>query len=321
MSSLARADVPITGAWPNSGRDPDVNRRLLDEMRWAHRGPRLRALGFDFAIRSSRAIVGRYIHGLLSSFEVPGIPRHMYSFLDGRHAHGERLEVYRDGEHVTTTEVASTALRHLLWDVNRKVIEESPNLYLLHASAVEHAGRAVLFPAPMESGKTTLVAGMVIRGLRYITDETVAIDPATLTVRPYPKPLAIDQGSWDALSELRPNVDPSLEPFVEAGWFVPPDAIRKDAVASPCLPGFVIAPRYERGARTELVEMRRPDALITLAENSFNIPAFGAQRSMDILAAVVRRSRCYRLTVGDLAEACAMVLELMDGVLENRSDT
>jgi hypothetical protein len=66
--------------------------------------------------------------------------------------------------------------------------------------------------------------------------------------------------------------------------------------------------------------MRRSEALIRLAENSFNIPAFGARRSMEIIAGVVRSARCYRLTVGDLADACTMVLELLETAHPDRMD-
>jgi hypothetical protein len=312
-------ETAVAAARSSNHRDEEDN-RFLAETRWAYRTPPLRALGFDFAIRASNAAIGQYLHGLLRAFELPCEPRHVYSFLDREQTGADRYVLYRDDERVSTTRFASTALRHLLWDVNRSVVEETPGLLLLHASAVEHKGRAVVFPAPMESGKTTLVAGLVLRGLRYITDETVAIDPATLTVQPYPKPLSIDIGSWETLADLRPDVDPSLAPFLEAGWFVPPDAIHPDTVASPCVPRLVIAPRYEREARTNLVEIRRSEALITLAENSFNITTFGARRGMEILAAVVRSCRCYRLTVGDLSEACAVVLELLDAASRTAID-
>ena len=48
----------------------------------------------------------------------------------------------------------------------------------------------------MESGKTTLVAGLVLAGLRYLTDEAVAIRPADGGITPFPKALSVDHGSW-----------------------------------------------------------------------------------------------------------------------------
>jgi hypothetical protein len=68
---------------------------------------------------------------------------------------------------------------------------------------------------------------------------------------------------------------------------------------------------------TDLVPIRRSEALVTLAENCFNITNFGPHRSMEILARVVRSSQCYRLTVGDLGDACDAVIELMDASNED----
>jgi hypothetical protein len=316
MSPLAPADR-AAAAWPSIGGDPADNLARLDQMPWVYRSSRLRALDFDFAVRTSNGTVGRFLGDLLRAFEVPGEPSHIYSFIDREQTPDGRYQVYRDGEVVSITTSPSSVLRHLFWDVNRNVVEGTRDLLLLHASAVERAGRAAVFPAPMGSGKTTLVTGLLQRGARYVTDEAVALDPSDLKIRPYAKPLSIESGSWDVLSDLRPRVDASLEPFLEAGWYVPPDAIHDDAVASPCAPRLVISPRYERGARTELVQILRSEALVTLAENCFNITNFGPRRSMEILARVVRSSRCYRLTVGDLGQACDAVLELMDASNED----
>lgn len=311
MDTPAARGAAVAVASPGPGLEPEDNLRRLDAMAWAHQTPRLRALGFDFAVRTSERTTGEYLETLLEAFASPGEPAHVYSFIEQGETFRERYVVYRDGEHVSTVGTSAIALRHLLWDVNRGVLESTSDLLLFHASAAEHDGRALLFPAAMGSGKTTLVAGLVRAGLRYITDEAAAIDPVTLAVQPYPKPLAIDTGSWRVLEGLRPDLEPELEPFSEAAWYVRPGAIRKDAVAGPSEPRFIIAPRYDREARTELVEVPRSEALITLAENSFNITRFGARTGMEVLAAVVRRCRCYRMTVGDLDQACERILELL----------
>ena len=309
MSPLAPAGRAASSAIDRGERD---GLPFLDEVPWAYRSPRFQALGFDFAIRASNATVGRYLDDLLRVFRVPGEPSHIYSFIDRAHTSDGGFALYRGGELVSTTSSPSSVLRHLFWDINRNVIDRTRDLLLFHASAVELGGRAVVFPAPMGSGKTTLVSGLIQRGARYLTDEAVAIAPSDLRIRPYPKPLSIDTGSWEVLRDLRPQIDGSLEPFLEAGWYVPGAAIRNDAIASPCIPRFVIAPRYERGVPTHLVPIRRSEALVTLAENCFNITNFGARESMEILARIVRSSHCYRLTIGELGDACDAVIELMD---------
>jgi hypothetical protein len=314
MSPLAPANRAAASAIDRGEQDGPP---FLDEVPWAYRSPRFQALGFDFAIRTSNGTVGRYLDELLGVFRVPGEPSHIYSFIDRAHTSDGGYALYRGGELVSTTSSPSSVLRHLFWDVNRNVIERTRGLLLFHASAVELGGRAVVFPAPMGSGKTTLVSGLIQRGARYLTDEAVAIAPTDLRIRPYPKPLSIDTGSWEVLRDLRPRVDRSLEPFLEAGWYVPAAGIRRDVIGAPCVPRLVIAPRYERGVPTDLVPIRRSEALVTLAENCFNITDFGPRRSMEILARVVRSSRCYRLTVGDLGDACDAVMELMDALKDH----
>jgi len=297
-----------------SDRSMDLRRddayRPVGASSWAYQTPTLRALSFTFTVRSSDEMVGRYVHELLGAFEANGVPEHTYSFHE-RRPPGDRFDVTRDSEMVSTDASASTALRHLLWDINRMAIASAHERLVFHAAAAQQGGRAILFPAQAGAGKTTLVAGLMLRGLRYLTDEASAIDPRTLEVEPYPKPLSIETGSWDALSRMRPNAPPSLEAFLEAGWHVAPGTVRRDLVGTVCVPGAVIVPRYEQGARSRCVPVRRSEALIALAENAFNITGFGAREAMDVLARLVRSSHCYRLTVGDLDEACSIVLDAL----------
>ena len=250
MSPLAPADRAAAHGRCIGGTSGHAS-PVLDEVPWAYRspasserwdstsrsGPRTERSGATSAIcwrvfrRSGRTVPHLFVHR-------PGTARRTG---DSSCTAGTSS--------VSITSSPSSALRHLFWDVNRNVVERTRDLLLFHASAVEHRGRAVVFPAPMGSGKTTLVSGLLQRGARYVTDEAVALDPSDLKIRPYPKPLSIESGSWDVLSDLRPRVDASLEPFLEAGWYVPADAIRDDAVASPCVPRLVIcSPVRTRGS-------------------------------------------------------------------------
>ena len=56
---------------------------------------------------------------------------------------------------------------------------------ILHASAVEMAGRAVAFLGSSGVGKTTLAARIVVRGARLVTDDVLAVDMANGAVRAY----------------------------------------------------------------------------------------------------------------------------------------
>ena len=122
---------------------------------------------------------------------------------------GDRLGlVLRDGVVLVERPTPSATLETLIWVVNRHVIDGSHHPLILHAAAAAKNGAVVALPAPMESGKTTLVTGLLDRGWAYLTDEAAAIHPDG-TVEGYRKPLSIDRGSWEILRHHEPRPEPS----------------------------------------------------------------------------------------------------------------
>jgi hypothetical protein len=72
-----------------------------------------------------------------------------------------------------------------------------------------------------------------------------------------------------------------------------------------------VFPKYSDGAETRLTPMRRAEATIELAKNTFRFNERPA-RSLDALAAAARDAECFRLAVGDLGAAVELVSELVD---------
>lgn len=281
----------------------------LASHRWVHTSGPYSALNHRFAVHSTHAAVGRYLEDVFRCLASPGPPGNWYSVAEDDSPTERRWTLCFNKEEIGSASHPAALVSTLLWHVNRQAVDRSGEYLLLHAAAAEYASVAVVMPAPTESGKTTLVAGLVQRGLRYLTDEAVAIDPRTLVVHPFPKALSIDSGSWTVLSDLEPNVDPELLAHLAPQWQVDPGSIRPEAVAPPCRPGWVIVPHYEAGARTELQPLRPARAVATLCENSFNLRRH-ATEGLRALASVVRQSTCNRLMVGDLDTACALILAL-----------
>ena len=121
-------------------------------------------------------------------------------------ADGERgrFDLACDGEPVTTTEWPCVALDYLVWDVNRRVVEASGGHLLLHAAAATRNGLAVVVPAVSGGGKSTLVAALVDAGFDYLTDEIVAIEPASTRVGGYRKAIGLKEGSWPLVPASAP---------------------------------------------------------------------------------------------------------------------
>ena len=75
--------------------------------------------------------------------------------------------------------------------ITKALIEQQwGNLLMLHAGAVTDpsTGRTLAYVAPGGTGKSTLTR-LLGRELGYVTDETVGVDPESLRVLPYPKPI------------------------------------------------------------------------------------------------------------------------------------
>ncbi|WP_269928352.1 hypothetical protein [Kocuria massiliensis] len=66
-------------------------------------------------------------------------------------------------------------------------------LHLFHAAALMQGetGEVTALIGPSGRGKTTASRTLAGSGWTYLSDETCAIDPATLSVLPYPKPLSV----------------------------------------------------------------------------------------------------------------------------------
>jgi hypothetical protein len=283
----------------------------LNERAWPRVTPSYRALDFDFAVRTASDDLADYVERLLAPLATDRPARHLYSVVDDGARFKSRYALYFEGQHIVRTPLEPLALAFLLWHVNQAVVVASDRYLLLHAAAAAYNGSAILLPAAMDSGKTTLVAGLVQRGCGYLTDEAAAIDPVTHHIDPYPKPLSIERGSWDVLADLRPELDDRFLPYAQDQWHVVPDSIRPGAVAEPCPARLIVSPRYQAGAKTTIEPISRAQAVLMLAENAFNFASHKAE-SLHTLAEMVRRCECYRLTIGSQEDACDEVMSIVE---------
>ena len=68
---------------------------------------------------------------------------------------------------------------------------QRPDLFFLHAAALQFEGKCVLVAAPSGTGKSTLAWALVNEGFQYMSDELAPLDPDSLTVHPYPHALCL----------------------------------------------------------------------------------------------------------------------------------
>ena len=290
------------------GRPPSVPLDRPDRLPYTT--GRFLTFDHDFAVQTDDARLAAYFTRTLRSFATSGSPARWYSVLTGPEPE-ERYRIYLDDEGLFAAADIDRAARYLLWHVNAQVIQGASRHLLVHAAGATVGAGAVVLPGEMNAGKTTLVAGLVLDGFGFLTDELVALNLNTGLVDPYPRPLNIGTGSWEVLSRLRPADRDEDETFPEHLWHVDATSIRTDAVAPPTPIRWVIAPIFERGAATRLEPLSRPETVQLLHRVSFNGDRFGGA-GIRALVTAVRGAHCARLVNGDLASAVAAVRRFLE---------
>jgi HprK-related kinase A len=284
------------------------------ERGWVYRTPNLNALSYRFEVRTDDDGVGRQVDaalaGLRDGTETAAVA-HWYS-LTAVDAPAGTVDVTRDGEPLARGQQPGDALGWLVWDVNRAAAEAGADHLLFHSGAVEADGTGVLLPGASGSGKSTLVAGLVRAGLGYLTDELAALDMASGRLLPYPKPITVKPGSFDVLSDMDPDacVAPGTGPWAGQEWHVAVGEGTGRGVGTPCVPGFVIVPRYDSGAETTLTPLSDTQAFFALAVNAVNLVPHGSVATR-ALGRLTLECGCFSLVFSDLDEACRRVLDLI----------
>ncbi len=171
----------------------------------------------------------------------------------------------------------------ILWHLNRAAVDNSGRFLILHAAAVGRDGEALVLPAVMNSGKSTLATLLVQAGYRYLTDEAAAIDLDSGEVVAYPKAITLDPGT----QALLPHLEPVIEVPPAAKWQVPADQVTPGATGRRLPLRHIVFPTWAEDADNVLVPIDTIDAVIAVAKNAFNLSDH-AHRLADIAALVER---------------------------------
>jgi hypothetical protein len=272
--------------------------------------PAFRGLDFVFTVAATDPALQAAIEHTFASCRVDDTADTQYTLLD-RSTDSTRIVLFENDKRLLTTSDEALAFAYLIWQVNQRVVAESGRHLLLHAAAAARDSGVVLLPAPSGAGKSTLVAGLVASGFRYLTDDVCAIDLDTGRACAYPKPIAISARALPTLDLPRePERDEERDRFGGDDIYLSVSDLAGAVAVEPISPRLVVVPDYRDGARTEVHPLTRAEAAVLVAEQSFNFDAL-APAALLVIAAVLRRCSCYRMTYSDLGEGVSIVSELM----------
>jgi hypothetical protein len=271
-------------------------------------GARYDALGHAFEFRSEDPALQRHAEAALVTLAGGGGTAHRYVHTVADEGHG----LWRDGTRLAPPLTPGLVLPTLLWHVNRAAASCADKV-LLHAAAAAGADGAVLLAGASGAGKSTLVTGLVQAGLDYLTDEIVAVDPATGRIAAYPKPLTLKPGAWRLFPLLEPR-GAGLAPYLARQWQVSATAVRPAAVSACAAPRLVAVVRYAPRAETCLAPLRPAQALLALSEHLLGDSP--RRRDVETLAELVTAGSCVRLTVGRLGDAVRLLVNALGEATE-----
>ena len=181
---------------------------------------------------------------------------------------------------------------------------------LLHASAVERDGRALLMTGNSGAGKSTLAALLGERGWRFMGDEFALLDPFTGALHAFPRMISLKNQAIAAMEAEAPAVrfGPLMRGTPKGDIrHLRPDTAAVAAMELPARPALMLFPRF--GFAADERAMAPSEVFVRLTQASTNYVALG-EPGFDALAALVRSVPAVAIDYPDTASAVAQVERL-----------
>jgi HprK-related kinase A len=205
------------------------------------------------------------------------------------------------------------ALPMFEWGLNWVFGHRMHAYLLLHAAVVERNGQALVLPAWPGSGKSTLAASLACRGWRLLSDEFGVVMFSGTQVLPFARPVALKNESIAVMRDFGPDATfgptfPKTRKGTVAHFRVPHDSVLRAGEAATV--AAIVFPDFQSGSENLIRPLPKATAFLKIAGNSFNYEIVG-ENGFRALSAMVRRCESYVLRYGDLAEAHAVLDDIM----------
>lgn len=220
-----------------------------------------------------------------------------------------------DGQPSFTGLPVAQAFAMLEWGLNWCVAAHSHQYLVIHAAVIEKDGKAVVLPAPPGSGKSTLCAGLVMKGWRLLSDELALYELQSGLIYGMARPISLKNQSIDIIKRLAPDaVMTAPVPDTTKGTIalLRPSVSSVMRVKEPVQATWIVLPNYVHGSPPILAPHSRARTFMLLAEQSFNYDTQG-QNGFDAVTALVDRTRCYQFTYSSLDDAQRVFDNLLQG--------
>ena len=195
-----------------------------------------------------------------------------------------------DGRAVFEPLPADHAYALLEWAMNWCISSHSHQFLIVHAAVIERDGAAVILPAPPGSGKSTLCAGLIHSGWRLLSDELTLIHMRDGLIWPLCRPVSLKNESIAVMRRFAPQAvfgrvtHETTKGSVTHMKVPTPHLLQVDV---PVRARWIVYPKFEKDAQTDMKPRARGSALVDLARNAFNFSLQG-EAGFDRLCSVVQ---------------------------------
>ena len=171
----------------------------------------------------------------------------------------------------------------------------------LHAAALAHGDRAVLFPAETGAGKTTLTLALLRAGFRLLSDDCPLLrrTETGVVAHAFAEPLHVFPNVQHFFPEVVPPAYEDLEAAPIAKVAVDPIQVYGDCVIEQCMPGAIVFPSISDGDSTWLEPLDTSSALLRLLALAMPSASRAHLRcQFDLLGDLASAVSCYTMHTG-----------------------
>lgn len=217
----------------------------------------------------------------------------------GRRAEADGFFIDRDGERFQA-ETVSDFLYFFEKDLTIALQYKRPDLYFIHAAAIEWGGVVALLVAPSGTGKSTTAFGLLHEGFRYLSDELAPVDLQTMAVQPYPHALCLKS------PPPPPYVLPAATLRTEATLHLPVSALPSTTCDTAVPLGAIFFLAREAEGDTSMQRVDAAEASARLYANALNNLAHAGE-GLDAAIHLSSRIPCFRLQLGTLTQVGTLI--------------
>lgn len=192
----------------------------------------------------------------------------------------------------------------LEWGMNWTVAGNELQHVIIHSAVLAKGNKAILFPAPPGSGKSTLTAYLAHNGWRLLSDEMALIIPNTKTVVPFVRPICLKNQSINIAKELFPAgkfSDIALDTHKgDVIHLSPPELSWNNQTQTAELVG-VVFPNYRANQDMQIYQLDKAQAFMQLVDNAINYSLL-RDTAFNTLAKVIENVQTFEIFHNDLAK-------------------